>query len=223
MLAKIQAELDRINPDRSVPFDVSHISQLDYTLNAIKEAMRMWPAIASGTYTAPYLSRIFLTKYLTYTYTHTLSGSIRKCSQTYHHNGFTIPKGFSVMTSNYSIMRSGLSDPDEYRPERWEKGSTDYNRYTTVHYCIHYFVRMVLYYTFCYTVIRCRLQEVFIPFSLGRRNCIGMNLAMLETKLAAATILRSFTFERVNKGDIRIADVITMFPLNEGVYVKERA
>ena len=47
-LAKIQAELDRINPDRSVPFDVSHVSQLDYTVNAIKEAMRLWPAVPGG-------------------------------------------------------------------------------------------------------------------------------------------------------------------------------
>ena len=48
VLLKIQQELDRINPDRSVPFDVSHVSQLDYTVNAIKEAMRLWPAVASG-------------------------------------------------------------------------------------------------------------------------------------------------------------------------------
>ena len=58
VLAKIQAELDRINPDRSVPFDVSHISQLDYTLNAIKEAMRMWPAIASGIHTLCHITYI---------------------------------------------------------------------------------------------------------------------------------------------------------------------
>ena len=49
MLLKIQLELDVINPDRSVPFDVSHVSQLDYTVNAIKEAMRLWPAIPGGT------------------------------------------------------------------------------------------------------------------------------------------------------------------------------
>ena len=129
------------------------------------------------------------------------------------------------MTSNYNIMRSGLSNPDEYRPERWEKGSPDYNRYIIdTMYTLLYMCRIIVYVMLYCTVIRyCRLQEVFIPFSLGRRNCIGMNLAMLETKLAAATILRSFTFERANKGDIRIADVITMFPLNECVYVKERA
>ena len=59
VLAKIQAELDRINPDRSVPFDVSHICHLDYTLNAIKEAMRMWPAVASGIHTLCCIYLIF--------------------------------------------------------------------------------------------------------------------------------------------------------------------
>ena len=72
---------------------------------------------------------------------------------------------------------------------------------------------------------------------------------MLETKLAAATILRydidtyyftiyyyytiyiihiiytilrSFTFERVNKGDIEYMYVMTMYPVNESVNVYAR-
>ena len=116
-----------------------------------------------------------------------------------------------------------------------------------------YYTLTVSTYSVCILIssllyVQYRLQEVFIPFSLGRRNCIGMNLAMLETKLAAATILRyyfitylliytihilytihvlytilrSFTFERVNKGNFKYAHLMTMFPDNEGVYIKER-
>ncbi|KAK7411222.1 hypothetical protein VNO78_02654 [Psophocarpus tetragonolobus] len=34
----------------------------------------------------------------------------------------------------------------------------------------------------------------FIPFGLGARTCVGRNLALLQTKLALAIILRRFTF-----------------------------
>ena len=125
VLQKIQQELDRINPDRSVPFDVSHVSQLDYTLNAIKEAMRLWPAIPGGTnIRTPYTCKPFVT-IDSYVYT----GSIRTCSQTYHYNGFTVPKGCLVWMNAYNMMRTGINNPDAFDPSRWEKTSPDYNRY----------------------------------------------------------------------------------------------
>ena len=106
------------------------------------------------TYTLLYISHI----YLLFLLIHTLSilpGSIRKCSQTYHHNGYIIPKGFSVMASNYNIMRSGINDPDVYRPERWEKGSPDYNRdtitaYTTVYTTLYIWLYRIPFVILCY-------------------------------------------------------------------------
>ena len=90
----------------------------------------------------------------------------------------------------YNIHRTGISDPEEFKPERWEKGSPDYNRYAAI-LCTYCMYTLPVYAKLIIVIhVSCRLQEVFIPFSLGRRNCIGMNLAMLETKLAAATILR---------------------------------
>jgi len=35
----------------------------------------------------------------------------------------------------------------------------------------------------------------FIPFGLGARTCVGRNLALLQTKLTLAIMLRRFTFE----------------------------
>ena len=47
-------------------------------------------------------------------------------------------------------------------------------------------------------VVRCllqRLKDISFPFALGKRNCVGQNLAKLELKLVLATMLRSFRFE----------------------------
>ena len=120
----------------------------------------------------------------------------------------------------YNMMRTGISNPDAFDPSRWDKTSPDYNRYDMT---VHTPCLLILYILISLLIlIHGRLQEVFIPFSLGRRNCIGMNLAMLETKLAAATILRSFTFERVNKGDIKYTHIMTIFPEDEYIHVIAR-
>ena len=40
-----------------------------------------------------------------------------------------------------------------------------------------------------------KLKELYFPFSLGKRNCVGQNLASLETKLVLASLFKSFRFE----------------------------
>lgn len=35
----------------------------------------------------------------------------------------------------------------------------------------------------------------FLPFSFGMRNCVGMNLALMELKTALLTLVKRFRFE----------------------------
>ena len=38
-----------------------------------------------------------------------------------------------------------------------------------------------------------------LPFSYGKRNCVGQNLAMMEIRLVLAHLLHSFSFELVSE------------------------
>lgn len=40
-----------------------------------------------------------------------------------------------------------------------------------------------------------KLKELLLPFALGKRNCVGQSLAMLELKVALANLFRRFRFE----------------------------
>jgi cytochrome P450 len=39
----------------------------------------------------------------------------------------------------------------------------------------------------------------FSPFSYGLRNCIGMNMALMELRMAICTLVRTFKFELADK------------------------
>src|SRR5689334_6492388 len=74
--------------------------------------------------------------------------------------GYTIPRGASVLMSQYLMHRDrrNFDDPEAFRPERWEQGLLE------------------------------RLPRgAFFPFSAGDRHCIGEGFAWLEALLALGT------------------------------------
>ena len=82
--------------------------------------------------------------------------------------GIHVPKGSVVGTQNYTIHRDpeAFPDPEDFRPERWldEDGRFKDDD---------------------------RMKMAFVPFSVGSRKCIGINLAMMElVKVTAAFFLR---------------------------------
>ncbi|XP_055483447.1 vitamin D 25-hydroxylase [Psammomys obesus] len=79
--------------------------------------------------------------------------------------GYSIPKGTTVITNLYSVHfdEKYWKDPDMFYPERFLDSSG-------------YFTR----------------KEALIPFSLGRRHCLGEQLARMEMFLFFTSLLQQF-------------------------------
>ena len=54
----------------------------------------------------------------------------------------------------HHVSLTHISQPDEFLPDRWDEAHPEYPL----------------------------LKSLFVPFSVGKRNCIGMNLALLEMR-----------------------------------------
>ena len=78
----------------------------------------------------------------------------REMSEDLEYEGMLLPKGSTAVVHFYTMFRSHISQPDEFLPDRWDEAHPEYSL----------------------------LKSLFVPFSLGKRNCIGMNLAILEMR-----------------------------------------
>lgn len=88
-------------------------------------------------------------------------------SETTLFQGYTIPKGTLIVPNLWSVHRdpSVWENPDEFNPYRF----LDENRQTLK-------------------------KEAFIPFGIGRRVCMGEQLAKMELFLMFANLMKSFIF-----------------------------
>ena len=73
----------------------------------------------------------------------------------------------SYKLNPYHINRLSIQDPNKFNPERWAPENPEAEK----------------------------LKELYFPFSLGKRNCVGQNLASLQTKLVLASVFKSYRFE----------------------------
>ncbi|CAF99656.1 unnamed protein product, partial [Tetraodon nigroviridis] len=92
-------------------------------------------------------------------------GIFRATSQDANVNGYTIPKGTMVITNLYSVHfdEKYWSDPGVFSPQRFLDANGNFVR-----------------------------REAFLPFSLGRRQCLGEQLARMEMFLFFTTLLQRF-------------------------------
>lgn len=89
-------------------------------------------------------------------------------------SGLTIPKGTGIFIPVMGIQRDPevYDDPMEFIPERFLNSSTGGGKVEGVYY---------------------------MPFGDGPRNCIGMRLGKLTTKIGLALILQKFSVAHTNK------------------------
>ncbi|XP_078676342.1 cholesterol side-chain cleavage enzyme, mitochondrial-like [Branchiostoma floridae x Branchiostoma belcheri] len=87
--------------------------------------------------------------------------------------GYEIPAKTTVLMSLYDMARDPrlFKDPEEYRPERWLRGSED--RADTHPYA-------------------------FLPFGFGTRSCVGRRVAETELQVLLAKIVQQFTLKQRN-------------------------
>ncbi|XP_061888521.1 cytochrome P450 2U1 isoform X1 [Entelurus aequoreus] len=88
-------------------------------------------------------------------------------SKTTNFRGFTIPQGTVVLINLWSVHRDSAvwDDPDCFKPERF---LDDHGK-----------------------LVR---KDCFMPFGIGRRVCMGEQLAKMELFLAVSSLLQAFTF-----------------------------
>ena len=134
VMAKTQAEVRQTLDNKSPEDHEGHMDKLEYTKMVIKEGMRLHPVV-------PLLLP-------------------RVCRETCNIGGFKVSKGSRIMVNAWAIARSpeNWNDANEFRPERFEDNTVDYNG----------------------------TQFMYIPFGSGRRMCPGgaFGLAVLEILLA---------------------------------------
>ncbi|XP_075057405.1 cytochrome P450 2K1-like [Mixophyes fleayi] len=89
-------------------------------------------------------------------------------SQDVTFKGYFIPKGTSVLPILSSVLRDKayFEKPDQFYPEHFLDSEGHFKK-----------------------------NEAFIPFSLGKRSCVGENLAKTELFVFFTTLLQNFTFQ----------------------------
>ena len=104
-------------------------------------------------------------------------------------DGYHIPKGTALFSNTWAIHLDERywPDPEAFLPERWlnENGQYVYQ------------------------------EKGFVPFSMGRRSCIGESFVKLELLVLMAKLLQKFTLEpqpgyRIS---LKPADTLTIQPV----------
>ena len=95
-------------------------------------------------------------------------GPARDIVEDLHYEGMLFPTGSIICVPFYSLFRSEwIENADQFDPDRWLDSNPQMPQ----------------------------LKEMFIPFSIGKRGCVGQNMAMFQLRIIAAHFIRYFDFE----------------------------
>jgi cytochrome P450 len=101
-------------------------------------------------------------------------------------DGYLLQRGAQVLVSPWILHRhlGWFSDPNSFKPERWL--SKDFSGML--------------------------LNQAFIPFGGGSRQCVGRNFAILEIVIVLATVISRYRVRRVDDGDLSFVPTATLRP-----------
>ncbi|XP_067048364.1 cytochrome P450 4V2-like isoform X2 [Acropora muricata] len=162
---KADEEVDNFFAHHPETLTVADLKEFRYLDCIIKEAQRLFPSV-------PVLGRTV--------------------TEDYNFNGYTAPKGTTVVAAIVALHRNPevwpaplQFDPDRFLPENSQG----------------------------------RHPFAFIPFSAGPRNCIGQRFALLEVKIVLSYILRNFVIDSTQTIDeLHTCSEIVTRP-KEGIFV----
>lgn len=129
-----------------------------------------------------YTERVIQEAFRLYSPIHSLSRVAIEDSEI---GGYAIPQGATVIVSLYALHRipEYWPDPEKFDPDR-----------------------------FLPEVSAQRPPLAYMPFAAGHRNCIGGTMAMLQSKLIAATLCLSYDLDLVPEHPIELLASTTMRP-----------
>lgn len=203
--AKVAAELDQmgflVSPTRPNPpaLQYDDLSKLRYLQCCIKESMRLYPVVASG--------------------------SPRNNTQPIYLGGHYIPAGIIIIPMFLLIHRSSSSwqDAEEFVPERWLEPGACYVTAPSTSSC-DLEVRQREEddaggadegFSDLDSARGWSRARKYMPFSYGARDCVGQSLAKMNMAAQLAILLSRFTVElppELQGKEVLPAEKITMQP-----------
>jgi cytochrome P450 len=152
----LHAELDSLLAGRAPTLD--DVPKLKYAEQVLTESLRLYPPAW---------------------------GTARVAMEDHEIGGYHVPKGTGVSLTQWTMHRDPrwFTDPEIFRPERWEDGLAK------------------------------RLPRfAYFPFGGGPRQCIGNTFALMEATLVLATIAQKFRFRLVPGHPVIPLPSITLRP-----------
>ncbi|XP_011686066.1 PREDICTED: cytochrome P450 CYP12A2-like [Wasmannia auropunctata] len=143
---KLREEAISVLPDKTSPVTPDILNQTRYSKACIKEVLRLFPIAV---------------------------GNLRTMQTDVCIGGYKIPAGFDVAACHSLIAQkpTQFSRTEEYIPERWLRGNTEFPSAKEAH------------------------PFAYMPFGFGPRTCIGRRFAEMELETLLLTVIRNFRIE----------------------------
>ncbi|GAB1867131.1 Probable cytochrome P450 49a1 [Camponotus japonicus] len=143
---KLLLEVLSVLPEKTSPITYEILNRTRYTKACIKESLRLLPIII---------------------------GNLRTMQTDVCIGGYKIPAGFDVVACHSLIATepTQFPQPQEYIPERWLRGDTEFPSAKQAH------------------------SFAYMPFGFGPRSCVGQRFAMMELEILLMKVIRNFWIE----------------------------